>query len=155
MRIDSASRRMASSPEVIYRAFSKSGAMEQWLPPSNMIGKSLHFDFRSGGSYRMRLTFRDVEDGTEKTSQDSDEVEVRLIRLEEGKRIEQEVSFESDDPAFAGVMRMVWTFRPENGGTIVTVWGENVPSGIRAEDHEAGMNSSLENLAAFVQEQAR
>lgn len=153
MRIDSASRRIAASPEVIYGAFAKAGAMEQWLPPNNMKSKMLHFDFRSGGSYRMRLTFRDAESGTGKTSQDSDEVEVRLIRLEEGKRIEQEVSFESDDPAFAGVMRMVWTFQPETRGTIVTVLAENVPRGIRSEEHEVGMNSSLENLAAFVEEQ--
>lgn len=155
MRVDSASLRIAASPEVIYEAFAKEGAMEQWLPPSNMIGKMLHFDFRSGGSYRMLLTFRDAENGIGKTSQDSDEVEVRLIRLEEGKRIEQEVVFESDDPAFAGAMRMVWTFQPENGGTIVTVRAENVPRGIRSEDHDAGMKSSLENLATFVEDLAR
>jgi uncharacterized protein YndB with AHSA1/START domain len=139
----------------IYSAFSEAGAMERWLPPSNMKGKMLHFDFRDGGSYRMRLAFRDPEQGAGKTSDDSDEVEVRLIRLEEGKRIEQEVAFESDDPAFAGLMRMVWTFQPENGVTLVTVRAENVPYGISPEDHEVGMNSSLENLAAFVEGRER
>ncbi len=65
------------------------------------------------------------------------------------------MSFESDDPAFAGVMRMVWKFQSRDGGTIVTVRAENVPHGIRSEDHEAGMNSSLSNLAAFVEGKAR
>lgn len=155
MRMDSASRRITASLDMIYGAFAKACDLEQWLPPSNMIGKMLHFDFRSGGLYRMRLTFKDAENGTGKTSQDSDEVEVRLIHLEEGRRIEQEVTFESDNPAFAGVMRMVWTLQSENGGTIVTIQAENVPRGIRPEDHEAGMKSSLENLAAFVEGRAR
>lgn len=155
MRIDSASRRIAASPEAIYGAFAKADAVEQWLPPSNMTGKMLHFDFRSGGSYRMRLTYREPENALGKTSQGSDEVEVRLIRLEAGRRIEQEVTFESDDPAFAGLMRMGWSFKPENGATVVTVRAENVPRGIRSEDHEVGMNSSLENLAAFVEGQNR
>jgi uncharacterized protein YndB with AHSA1/START domain len=116
-----------------------------------MKGKMLHFDFRNGGSYRMRLTFKDAQHGTGKTSEDSDEVEVRLIRVEAGKRIEQEVAFESDDPAFAGIMRMIWTFQPENGATLVSVRAENVPYGISPQDHEIGLNSSLDNLAAFVE----
>lgn len=155
MRIDSASRRISASPETIYAAFAAEGAMERWLPPSNMKGKMLHFDFHDGGSYRMRLTFKDAQQGTGKTSEDSDEVEVRLIQVEAGIRIEQEVAFESDDPAFAGIMRMVWTFQPENGATLVTVRAENVPYGITPEDHEIGLNSSLENLAAFVEGQDR
>jgi uncharacterized protein YndB with AHSA1/START domain len=154
MSVDSASRRISASPEALYGAFAEVGAMEQWLPPGNMTGTMLHFDFRDGGSYRMRLTYKDPKQGTGKTSEDSDEVEVRLIHLEGGKRIEQEVVFESDDPAFAGLMRMVWTFQPENGMTVVMVQAENVPYGIRPEDHEVGLNSSLENLAAFVEGQA-
>lgn len=155
MRVDSASQRISASPEAIYAAFATAGAMEQWLPPSNMKGKMLHFDFQDGGSYRMRLTYNDTRHGTGKTSEDADEVGVRLIRLEAGQRIEWEVSFESDDPAFAGIMRMVWTFQPGDGATLVTVRAENVPYGISPGDHETGLKSSLENLAAFVEGQTR
>jgi uncharacterized protein YndB with AHSA1/START domain len=120
-------------------------------PPSNMTGKMLHFDFREGGSYRMRLTYDEPQQGRGKTSEDSDQVEVRLTKLEDGRRIEQEVIFESEDPAFSGIMRMIWTFQSEGNGTLVTVRAENVPAGIRSEDHEAGLNSSLENLAGFLE----
>ena len=34
---------------------------------------------------------------------------------------------------------------------LVTIRAENVPPGISPEDHEAGLNSSLANLAAFVE----
>lgn len=150
MRIDTASRRIAASPKVAYAAFARADAMERWLPLSGMTGTMLDFDFRDGGSYRMRLTYRHPGPGSGKTSADPDEVEVRLIRAEAGRRIEQEVRFDSDDPAFAGLMRMTWTLEPDGGATLVTVRAENVPSGISAVDHEVGLNASLANLAAFV-----
>jgi uncharacterized protein YndB with AHSA1/START domain len=115
-----------------------------------MKGTMLHFDFREGGSYRMRLTYTDLDHAEGKTSDDSDEVEVRLTRIEKERTIEQEITFQSDDPAYAGSMCMVWTFQPEESGTLVTVRAENVPPGIRQEDHIAGMNSSLTKLSEFV-----
>lgn len=149
-RIDSASRLIRASPAKLYRAFSQPGAMEQWLPPGNVTGEMLRFDFREGGSYRMRLTYKDARAGQGKTSDAADEVEVRLVELEHDKRIEQEVVFESEDPAFSGTMRMTWTFQEMEKGTLVTVRAGNVPEGIRPEDHQVGLEASLENLATFV-----
>lgn len=154
-RIDSASRFISASPQTVYRAFVERRAMEQWLPPENMFGKMLKFDFREGGSYRMRLTYLPQEQGRGKSSEDSDEVEVRLTKIEAGRRIEQEVTFESEDSAFSGVMYMIWTFEPLDEGTLVMIRAENVPKGIRPEDHDAGLNSSLEKLARFVEEDRR
>lgn len=150
-RIDSASRLVAASPKVVYRAFAEPGAMERWLPPGNMTGRMLQFDFREGGSYRMQLSYAEPSQGRGKTSEASDEVEVRLTKLEPGRRIDQEITFESADPAFSGVMRMTWTFESEGEGTRVTIRAENVPLGIRPEDHDAGLNSSLEKLAGLVE----
>ena len=150
-RIDSASRLISASPQAVYRAFVEPGAMERWLPPDKMFGEMLKFDFREGGSYRMRLTYAAQEQGRGKTSAGSDEVEVRLTRIEDGRRIEQEVTFQSSDPSFSGVMRMIWTFDARDEGTLVTIRAENVPGGIRVEDHDAGLHSSLEKLAKFVE----
>jgi uncharacterized protein YndB with AHSA1/START domain len=150
-RIDSALRLIDASPSDIYQAFAEPGAMEQWLPPETMTGKMLHFDFREGGSYRMRLTYTDSRDGQGKTSDASDEVQVQLITIEPERRIVQEINFDSDDASFAGTMRMTWTFEPRDHGTRVTVRAENVPDGIRPEDHQAGLNSSLANLARFTE----
>ena len=148
-RIDSASKFIPAPPSDVYAAFTEPGAMEQWLPPKNMTGTMLHFDFREGGSYRMRLTYKNAEDGRGKTSDTTDEVEVQLVKLINANRIEQAITFKSDNPDFSGVMRMLWIFNPTTNGTIVTVRAENVPQGIRQEEHEAGMNSTLDNLASF------
>lgn len=126
--------------------------MEKWLPPDGMVGTMLAFAFHEGGGYRMRLTYKEPHDGLSgKTSKDADEVEVRFIKLIQHERIDQAVVFESDDPAFSGEMRMAWILDPVAEGTRVTVRCENVPVGIRPEDHQAGLTSTLGNLAAFVE----
>lgn len=149
-RIDSASRRIAATPSEVYAAFATPGAMERWIAPRGMDARMLHFDFRAGGSYRLRLTYRDASGGG-KTSQGTDEANVKLTRVEPGRCIGQEIVFDSQDAAFAGVMRMTWTFEADADGTLVTVQAEDVPAGIRGDDHEAAMASSLQNLAAFVE----
>ncbi len=127
--------------------------MERWLPPDNMLGEMLKFDFREGGSYRMRLTYTAQEQGQgqEKTSAHSDEVEVRLTKIEDGRRIEQAVTFQSNAPSFSGVRRVIWTFDLRDEGTLVMIRAENVPEGIGPEDRDAGLHSSLEKRAKFVE----
>ena len=150
-RVDSASRSIAASADAVYAAFAAPGAMEGWLPPNGMTGAMLHFDFREGGSYRMRLTYAEPHRGSGKTSEDADEVTVRLTRLVPGRLVEQDVAFESEDPSFAGRMRMVWTMERDGDRTLVTVRAEDVPAGIRPEDHVAAMVASLAQLARFVE----
>lgn len=104
-----------------------------------------------GGGYRMRLTYKDPHEGQGKTSGASDEVEVRIVGLEPGRRIVQEVDFDSDDPAFEGTMRMTWEFQQDSDGSLVTIRAENVPSRIRPEDHQAGLEASLHNLARLLE----
>lgn len=48
-------------------------------------------------------------------------------------------------------MIMTWNLDEVPGGTKVTIVCENVPGGIRQEDHEVGMSSTLANLAAFLE----
>jgi hypothetical protein len=49
-------------------------------------------------------------------------------------------------------MTLVWRFTPAADGTLVEVRAEHVPEGISAEDHEEGLRSTLQNLAAFVRD---
>jgi len=100
----------------------------------------------------MRLTYKNPNESQGKTSADSDETTVRLVRIDPGQRIVQEVDFDSDDPSFKGAMRMTWTLlETADGGTLVQVHAENVPKGIRPKDHQAGLDSSLANLARFTE----
>jgi len=151
-RIDSASRVIKASQEDIYRAFVDPKALVSWLPPDGMSAEVQAFDARPGGTYRMTLRYERPEHRTRgKTSEDADVVEGKFAELVPNERIVQLVTFASDDPAFAGVMKMTWSLTPVPGGTEVEIKCEDVPPGIRKEDHDVGLRSTLENLSKFVE----
>jgi uncharacterized protein YndB with AHSA1/START domain len=122
-----------------------------WLPPEGMSGRALQFEACPGGSYRIELTLEgEGNSHSGKTTARTDIASGRFLELVPGERIVQSVEFESTDSAFAGTMLMTWTLDGADAGTRVTVAAENVPAGISAEDHQAGLASSLANLARFV-----
>ena len=47
-------------------------------------------------------------------------------------------------------MTMTWAVSEVADGTRVDIRADEVPDGISAEDHAAGMRSSLDNLAAYL-----
>lgn len=150
LRTDSASLLIPAPASALYEAFSRPGSLERWMPPEGMTGEMLEFDFRPGGHFRLRLRYLDPRHTQGKTSADTDEAFVRITDILPDERIVTCVTFESDDPRFAGEMKGTWSFTPTAGGTLVEVRAENVPEGIRPEDHDAGMRSTLANLARFV-----
>ena len=147
-RTDEASLFIPAAADEIYRALVDPSAVAEWMPPTGMTGRIDEWDARPGGRYRMVLTYADAGPG--KTTADSDVVTGRFIELVPGERFAQDADFASDDPAFAGTMRMTWMLEPAADGTLVRVRADDVPHGITAEDHAVGLASSLANLAAFV-----
>ena len=148
LRVDTASLIVAAPPEAIYEAFVDRDALLAWLPPDGMTGEIIEFEPRPGGAFRMALHYN--EPGRGKTTEDTDVVDSEFAELVPGKRVVQLVKFKSDDPAYRGTMRMVWDLEPAPDGTRVIFLAEDVPKGISKEDHDAGLRSSLENLAAYV-----
>lgn len=126
-------------------------ALETWLPPDGMTGRFERFDPRPGGSYRLVLTYADPSTSPGKSSADSDVVDVRYLDIVPNERVVQAVDFVADAPEFAGTMTMTWTVREAAGGIWVEITADDVPDGISARDHAAGLASSLENLARFVE----
>jgi uncharacterized protein YndB with AHSA1/START domain len=149
-RIDRASRLIAASPEPIYRAFIDPDLLVRWLPPKGARASLDRFEPSPGGAIGMTLTFADPATGG-KSGENRDVVEGRFVELIPPRHISQLFTFKSSDPAFAGTMKMVWTLEPAGDGTLVSVAAEDVPPGISPEDHEAGMASSLANLAALCE----
>ena len=151
-RTDTASRTVAAPPDRVYAALVDPEALAAWLPPAGMSGRFEHFDARPGGSYRLVLTYDDASTGSGKATPDSDITEARFIEIVPGVRVVQAVDFVSEDPAYAGTMAMTWEVTATDEGTRVDMRADDVPSGISAEDHAAGMASSLANLDAYVQQ---
>jgi uncharacterized protein YndB with AHSA1/START domain len=114
-----------------------------------MSGRFERFDARPGGSYRLVLTYADPSAAHGKSTADSDIVDARFVELVPNARVVQAVDFVFADPADAGTM--TWTLAAVDAGTNVQIRADGVPAGISAEDHDAGMTSSLANLAAYLE----
>ncbi len=149
MRVDAASRFIAAEPADVFRAFLEPALMLEWMPPDGMTGRFEEFDAHTG--YRTVLRYLEPPEGGGKASADEDVAAVRRVRVEPSELIVEEVDFPSDDPAFAGTMTLTWVFTEGDGGTYVDVAATDVPPGIDASDHVAGLESSLANLARLVE----
>jgi uncharacterized protein YndB with AHSA1/START domain len=150
-RTDKAVRVIEATPERVYAALVDPDALAAWLPPAGMTGRFEQFDARPGGSYRMVLTYADASTASGKATADSDIVEAYFVDIVPGVRVVQAVNFVADDPRFAGIMTMTWEVTPTDDGTRVEIRADDVPSGVSAEEHAAGLASSLANLAAHVE----
>src|SRR6478736_6873658 len=150
-RTDTAHREIAAPPGRVFAALVDPDALVAWLPPAGMSARFERFDARPGGSYRMVLTYADASTGPGKTTADSDVVEARYVDIVPGVRVVQEVTFVADDPDLAGTMTMTWEVTATDEGTRMDIRAEQVPAGISAEDHAAGLASSLANLAGYVE----
>lgn len=150
-RKDSASRSIKAPLHRAFDALVDRVALETWLPPDGMTGRFEHFDPTPGGSSRLVLTYAAPDRAAAKSSADSDIVEARYVDIVKNDRVVQAIDFVSDDPAYAGTMTMTWVVRGTDTGTLVEFIADDVPVGITAEDHVAGMTSSLENLARYLE----
>jgi uncharacterized protein YndB with AHSA1/START domain len=151
-RTDTASRLVAAPPERVFAAFIDQDSLASWLPPGGMVGSFERFDARPGGSYRMILTYADASTARGKATADSDIVEARFVDIVPSVRVVQAVDFVSDDPAYAGTMTMTWEVSAVDAGTRVEIRADGVPDGVSAEDHAAGLTSSLAQLAAYLEQ---
>jgi uncharacterized protein YndB with AHSA1/START domain len=150
-RTDTASRVIAAPTDRVYAALIDPDALAAWLPPAGMSGRFERFDARPGGSYRMVLTYADASTAPGKATADSDVVEARFVDIVPGVRVVHGVDFVSDDPRYAGTMTVTWEVTATEAGTRVDIRADDVPAGISADDHAAGLASSLANLAAHVE----
>lgn len=150
-RTDTAFQVISAPPERVYAALVDPESLAVWLPPEGMSGKFEHFDARPGGRYRLVLTYADASTAPGKATADTDIVEARFVDVVPGVRVVQAVDFVHDDAAYAGTMTMTWEVTAVHGGTRVDIRADDVPAGISAEDHAAGLASSLANLAAYVE----
>ena len=151
-RTDTASRVIAASPDRVYAALVDPEALSVWLPPDGMTATFERFDARPGGSYRLVLTYTDASIAQGKSTAGSDLVEARFLDIVPSRRIVQAVDFVSDDPAYDGTMTMIWELTTIDAGTRVDIRAENVPAAISAEDHAAGLASSLAKLGTYFEQ---
>lgn len=149
-RVDRASIVIHARAEHIYDAYLEPSSVAIWRPPAGMTCRIFTFEPFEGGRFRMSFDYVDTNHPVPgKTSEHADFFHGIFLELIRGERIVELVEFESQDPGFSGSMKITTSFEPVNAGTRVTIVCENVPPGIRPEDHEKGMTSTLHKLSSF------
>lgn len=149
----SVSRVIKASPQAVYRALLDPTAVAAWRAPDGMKAKVLTFEPRVGGAFRMSLEYTTPDHRLPgKTTAHSDIARGRFRELVPDRCVIEEIAFESEDPAMAGTMVLTTMLTAVAEGTRVTIACQNAPSGIRPQDHEIGIASTLENLAHFVEQ---
>ena len=134
----------------VYTACLDPDRLVRWRVPDGMVGKMHVFQPLVGGRVRMSLTYRGAAHANAgKTSDDTDTYNGTFLELIPDELIVEAVDFESDDPAFAGQMRITTRFVDAGEGTEVTLVCDNIPSGIDPADNEEGTRQSLQKLAAL------
>lgn len=151
-RTDAASRIIKASPHIIYEAHVSAQAVASWRPPTGMQCRVYKFEPWVGGVFRMSFIYKDTAHPVPgKTSEHEDVFHGQFLELTPDSRIVEQVAFESTDPALAGAMTITTMLTPVASGTEVTIICGNVPPGIKAEDHQKGITSTLNNLARFTE----
>ena len=100
-------------------------------------------------SFRISLTYGDIA-GSGKTTLHTDTYHGTFVRLIPDELIVERDEFETDDPAFAGVMTISITLKDVDGGTELVATHDGVPAGVALADNETGWNMSLDKLEALV-----
>lgn len=144
--------RMINAPrEAVYHAFIDPEALAAWRAPGDMTATMHDFDPRVGGGYTMSLFYpRSDQEHAGKTAEHEDRYTSRFVELDPPSRIVEAITFDSDDPAFAGEMIMEVTLVDMDSKTDVTIAFHNLPAGVRPEDNDAGTRSSLDKLARYL-----
>jgi uncharacterized protein YndB with AHSA1/START domain len=149
-RTDRAERVVGAPAWRLFNCWTDPELLVHWLPPKGMAGRVEAFDARPGGPFRLVLTYED-ETIAGKSGGSDDVIAGQFVAVDPPRHLAFVSRFDSDDPAFQGEMRMDWHFDEVAGGTRVRIVASNVPSGISAEDHAAGMGASLAQLAAMCE----
>ncbi len=135
----------------VYQACLDPDALATWRVPDSMTGQMHVFDAREGGTFRMSLTYQDPQQSLGgKTTESTDTFQGRFTELVPDEKIVEVIEFESQDPRFAGEMKMTTSFTDTDEGTEITVLCEGIPAGVRPEDNELGTKQALQKLAALI-----
>jgi uncharacterized protein YndB with AHSA1/START domain len=144
------SRRVNAPRANVYRALLDARAVATWRVPSGMTSHIHAFDPREGGSFRISLTYEGPT-GTGKTTAQTDTYHGHFVELVPNEKVVEVVEFETADPALRGEMTITMELVDAEGGTDILAVHDGLPSGVPPADNEAGWQSSLAKLAAFVE----
>lgn len=151
-RVDKVSKTIKASPKAVYEAILNPETLVTWLPPTGMTGQIDFYEPWEGGTFQITLAYLDPEYAQAgKTTENKDVMKGTLKKLVPNQQIVWGGNFDTEDVTLQEPMQMTWQLDAEpDERTQVTIIVENVPETLNKQDHEDGLNSTLENLEAYL-----
>ncbi|MGD8574812.1 MAG: SRPBCC domain-containing protein [Gammaproteobacteria bacterium] len=133
-------KQIDATPEDVYAAWVEPELLARWFAPGAMRAEVHELDARVGGHFRVTMH-----------ESDSDKKHTafgEFVELDRPNRIAMTWNWETDN----GVRDTLLTasFTPANGGTLVELLHEKLPSQDSADSHTKGWTGCLDNLAARI-----
>ena len=144
------SRHLKASRVSVYRALIDAEAIARWKAPAGMTCQVHTFDGRTGGTFRISLTYH-ARDRVGKTTAHTDTYHGRFVTLVPPALVVEVDEFETADPALRGEMTITITLTDADGGTNLVAVHDGLPPGVSPADNEAGWHEALARLATLVE----
>lgn len=148
-RCDEGTRMIRAAPSAVWDVLVDADRVGAWLPPEGMTAVVREYGAHVGAAIAVSLHWDEPGEG--KTDAGRDDVLGSVIEARPGRVLTWSMTFDSDDPAFAGSMRMRWSLTPLGDGTLVRLTATGVPEGIGVAEHLQGLRSTLASLGAAVE----
>lgn len=142
---------IAARPAAVYTALLDPTLIERWRVPQGMRSTVHHFEGRTGGTFRVSLTY-DAPDAQGKSGAHTDTYAGRFLELVPDRRVVEVMAFETDDPQMQGEMLITTELSPHARGCLLSATHEGLPPGVTFEDNETGWREALARLASLVSE---
>ena len=134
-------RMIKTSPEKVFRAFTKPSAIASWLPPYGFLCTVHEMKAEKGGSFRM--SFENFSTGN------SHSFGGTYLEIKPNEFLKYTDKF--DDPNLPGEMITTVSLRQTIAGTEIKISQEGIPSVIPAEMCYLGWQESLDKLIKLVE----
>ena len=134
-------RMIQTSPEKVFRAFTKPSAIASWLPPYGFLCTVHEMKAEKGGSFRM--SFENFSTGN------SHSFGGTYLEIKPNEFLKYTDKF--DDPNLPGEMITTVSLRQTIAGTEIKISQEGIPSVIPAEMCYLGWQESLDKLIKLVE----
>jgi uncharacterized protein YndB with AHSA1/START domain len=134
-------RVLATTPEMVYRAFIEADALAKWLPPNGFVCTVHQLDAKVGGTHKM--SFRNFTTGHSETFGGE------YIEVVPNECLRYTDKF--DDPNMPGQIQVKVTLKKVSVGTDLNIVQEGLPDVIPLEACYLGWQESLRNLARLVE----
>src|SRR5688572_17988588 len=117
----SVSQLIKAPVHTVFQAFMDGESVAAWLAPGTMKSTVHTFEPKEGGLIHISLSYQNIEESPDgkggKSSADTDTFKGKFVQIVPDEKIVWLTEFESDEPEFAGEMKLTWSFIDVEAGT--------------------------------------